>query len=1257
MREIRKGSLMAAKMKTMDGNTATAHVAYAMSETAAIYPITPSSTMGEVADEWATEGRENIFGQVLNIRELQSEAGAAGSVHGSLAAGALTTTFTASQGLLLMIPNMYKIAGELLPGVFHVSARALAAHALSIFGDHQDVMAVRQTGFALLCSSSVQECMDLALVAHLAAVESSVPFLHFFDGFRTSHEVQKIEVIDYEDMAALVNREKLAAFRAKAMNPEHPELRGTAQNPDIYFQGRERANPWYLAVPEIVAETMKKVSALTGRGYGLFDYVGHPEADRVIVAMGSGCETIEEVIAHLNGLGEKLGLVKVRLYRPFDGAGLLCAIPPTARNVTVLDRTKEPGALGDPLYTDVCAAYVERGGTIPELYAGRYGLGSKEFRPVHVKAVFDNMNGSGKRHFTVGIDDDVTGTSLPIAGPLSTTPEGTIQCRFWGMGADGTVGANKTAIKIIGDNTDMFVQAYFAYDSKKSGGITVSHLRFGKHPIRSTYLVDSADYIACHQTAYVQVYDVLEGIREGGIFVLNSPWGSLEDMERNLPAAMRRAIAAKRVRFYNVDAVKIAAEAGLGGRINMIMQTAFFKLSGVLPFEQATALLKDSIRREYGKKGERIVEMNIRGVDMAMESLVDIRYPESWSDASDSCGLDFRLQQEMPDYVRNVIFPILRQKGDDLPVSAFAPDGAFPFSTSRYEKRGVAINVPEWIKENCIQCNQCSFICPHSTIRPFLATDDETAAAPETFETLPATGKELKGLRFRIQVYPLDCMGCGNCADICPAKVSALVMKPLETHAEAQEINRKYAEELGYKGESMKRESLKGSQFRQPLLEFHGACSGCGESPYVRLVTQLFGERMMIANATGCTSIWGASAPTSPYRTNTEGFGPVWNNSLFEDAAEFGFGYWMAISQRRAYLASTVREALTGELPGEVREALSAWLENMSDAALSREHGNRLKELLPRVQDKPLLRDILSSADLFTKKSIWIFGGDGWAYDIGFGGLDHVISTGEDVNILVLDTEVYSNTGGQCSKATPLGSIAKFAAAGKRTSKKDLGRMAMTYGSVYVASISMGADKNQTLKALVEAEAHPGPSLVIAYATCINQGLRKGMGKSLEEQQLAVKSGYWPLYRYNPLLKREGKNPFVYESKDPDGSLQAFLSGEVRFSALERSHPETSAELRRELEREIWERHSIYRSMADWRPSEGDVPPEGGRDHTHVPSAAGASEQPAPVCVTATSDPRYSRPGGDEEMCDDGRAGIDKQIPSDEDHIGPDVKG
>jgi len=1234
---------MTKKMMTMDGNTAAAYVAYAMSETAAIYPITPSSTMAEVADDWAAKGRKNIFGQTLRIRELQSEAGAAGAVHGALVTGALTTTFTASQGLLLMIPNMYKIAGELLPGVFHVSARALATHALSIFGDHQDVMAARATGFAMLCSCSVQEAMDLALVAHLAALESSVPFVHFFDGFRTSHEVQKIEVIDYEDMAPLMNRDKLAAFRAKAMNPEHPELRGTAQNPDIYFQGRESANPFYIEAPAHVTAAMEKVGTLTGRKYRLFDYVGDPHAERVIISMGSSCETIEEVVRHLQQGGEKVGLVKVRLYRPFDADALFQAIPASATKVTVLDRTKEPGAPGEPLYTDVCTAYLERGGKIPELFAGRYGLGSKEFRPIHVKSVFENMKGTpGKRHFTVGIDDDVTGLSLPVSNHLSTTPPGTVQCRFWGMGADGTVGANKAAIKIIGDNTDLYAQAYFSYDSKKSGGITVSHLRFGKSPILSTYLVDSADFISCSQAPYVDVYDVLEGIKDGGTFLLNSPWKTVEDLDANLPAAMRRTIAQKKIRFYNVDAIAIAAESGLGGRTNMIMQTAFFNLSGVLPFDQAVSLLKDSIRKEYGRKGEQVVQMNLDAVDMAVQSLQEIKYPEAWLDAHDERTLNFRLEQQMPEYMRNTVFPILQQKGDYLPVSHFSPDGVFPVGTTRYEKRGVAINVPEWIKENCIQCNQCSFICPHATIRPFLATEEEMKNAPATYETIPAVAKDIKGHRFRIQVYPYDCMGCGNCADICPAKKSALVMKATSTQL-FQDENRKFAETLAPKGHLVKRTTLIGSQFQEALLEFSGACSGCGETPYARLITQLFGERMMVANATGCSSIWAASAPVSAYCTNHEGHGPAWNNSLFEDAAEFGYGYYMAISQRRERLVDLMQSALDDGASGDLREALSGWLAGRNDPELSRRHGDRLKELLPQGGNNPVLKEIAAASDLFTKKSIWVYGGDGWAYDIGFGGLDHVLSMGEDINMLVMDTELYSNTGGQCSKATQLGALARFAAGGKRTIKKDLGSMAITYGYVYVASVAIGADKNQTLKAIAEAEAYPGPSLVIAYSTCINQGLRKGMGKSIEESLLAVRSGYWPLYRYNPLLKKEGKNPFILESKEPDGSLQEFLSGEVRFHALEKTNPEVSRELRKQIEEDVTERFKLLKGMAEWHPSQGDVPRGGGRSHEHVP-ADGAKEPQAPICVSATSDARYSRPSEPEEVCDDGRAGIDKKL-------------
>ncbi|MEL7641970.1 MAG: pyruvate:ferredoxin (flavodoxin) oxidoreductase [Solidesulfovibrio sp.] len=1166
---------MAKKMKSMDGNTATTHIAYALSDTAAIYPITPSSTMGEIADEWAAKGLKNIFGQTLTIREMQSEAGAAGAVHGSLQAGALTTTFTASQGLLLMLPNMFKIAGEQLPGVFHVSARAIATHALSIFGDHSDVMAARSTGFAMLASASVQECMDLALVTHLASIEGSLPFVHFFDGFRTSHEIQKIETIAYEDIDTLVNHGKIAEFRARAMNPEHPNLRGTAQNPDIFFQGRERANPRYQALPGIVAAMMGKVGALTGRPYKLFDYVGAPDADRVIVSMGSSCETIEEVVNYLNGKGEKVGLVKVRLFRPVAPDYLFKVMPASAEVVTVLDRCKEPGSLGDPLYEDVCAAFIERGGAIPKLMSGRYGLGSKEFRPGMAKAVFDNMAAaSPKRHFVVGIDDDVSGTSLPMGGPLPTVPEGTVQCKFWGFGSDGTVGANKSAIKIIGDNTDLYAQGYFAYDSKKSGGITVSHLRFGKKPIQSTYLVDAADYVACHKPSYVHTYDILEGIKEGGTVVLNSPWGTAEELEKNLPGQMLRTIADKKLKVYNIDAVAIGAKVGLGARINMIMQTAFFKLAGVLPIDEAISLLKDSIRKTYGNKGEKIVKMNVDAVDMAMEGLVAIQVPASWTGAAEAVTE----QPNEPEYFSKVIRPILAQKGDAMPVSAFAADGSFPAATARYEKRGVAINIPHWIKENCIQCNQCSLVCPHATIRPFLADAAEMANAPDTYETVPATGKELTGMAYRMQVFPMDCMGCGSCAEVCPAKRKALVMKPLEEEGTVQAGNYDFALGLTNKAALVKRENLKGSQFHQPLLEFSGACAGCGETPYVKLLTQLFGERMLVANATGCSSIWGGSAPTSPYAVNADGFGPAWNNSLFEDAAEFGFGYNMALRQRRDKLADKVAFALEGPLSDALRAALAGWLTGKDDAAASRQYGDQMKSLLDT--NVPAQAAIAADADIFTKKSVWIFGGDGWAYDIGFGGLDHVIALGEDVNILVMDTEVYSNTGGQASKATPLGAIAKFAAAGKVTGKKDLAGMAMTYGYVYVASVAMGADKNQALKALIEAEAYPGPSLVIAYAPCINQGIRKGMGKSMEEAKLAVETGYWPLFRFNPRLKAEGKNPLAIDSKPATGDLGAFLSGEVRYAALEKMAPDMSRKYRAELAAAYTERFRHLQYMA-----------------------------------------------------------------------------
>jgi pyruvate-ferredoxin/flavodoxin oxidoreductase len=1168
---------MAEKFKTMDGNTAAAHVAYAMSDMCTLYPITPSSPMGEVADEWAAQGRKNIFGQTLTVRQLQSEAGAAASVHGSLAAGALTSTFTASQGLLLMIPNMYKMSGELLPGVLHVSARALAAHALSIFGDHQDVMAVRQTGFALLAASSVQEIMDLGLVAHLSAIESSIPFVHFFDGFRTSHEIQKIAVIDYKDMAKLANWDAIARFRARGANPERPELRGTAQNPDIYFQNREAANPYYLKVAGIVDAYMKKVGDLIGRNYRLFDYVGDPAAEHIVISMGSSCETIEEVVNHLRGKGEKVGLVKVRLYRPFSTQHLFEAIPRTAKIITALDRTKEPGSLGEPLYLDVCTAYMEKAQT-PKLLNGRYGLGSKEFNPAMAVAVFENMKTANpKNHFTVGIVDDVTQTSLEVGESLDVTPPGTVQCKFWGLGADGTVGANKSAIKIIGDNTDMYAQAYFAYDSKKSGGITISHLRFGHKPIQSTYQIDQADYVACHKDTYVDVYDVLEGIKEEGIFVLNSPW-TQEEMSEKLPAAMRQTIARKKLKFYNIDAVKIAGEVGLGGRINMIMQTAFFKLANVIPVDDALGYLKDQIQKMFGKKSQKIVDMNFAAVDKTLEHLVEIKYPASWADAiADAAAA----AKDEPEFVKNVMRPMVLQHGDKLPVSAFAPDGIFPVGTTRYEKRGVAINVPEWIMENCIQCNQCAMVCPHATIRPALLTEEELKNAPEGFEAKKAVGKELKEYYFRIQVDTLDCYGCGNCADICPAKKKALVMKPLETQTEKQIPLWSYFETLPVRDNLASRNSVKGSQFCQPLLEFSGACAGCGETPYAKLTTQLFGERMLIGNATGCSSIWGGSAPAIPWCVNQEGFGPTWGNSLFEDSAEFTYGMLLGTFQQRNKLADLMREALAADVAQEVKDAMSGWLDNMKDPAGSRQYGDQLKAMLPAHKDNALLAQIAAYSKLFTKKSFWIFAGDGAAYDIGYGGVDHVLATGEDINMLILDTEVYSNTGGQSSKATPTGSVARFAASGKKTPKKDMGRIAMTYGYIYVASVAMGANKQQLVKALVEAEAYDGPSLIIAYCPCINQGIMAGMGKSQEEEKLAVQSGYWPLYRYNPALKAEGKNPFILDSKKPDGSLDKFLEGEIRYASLKRTFPEEAQKLHALLVDQFNKRYEELALMAD----------------------------------------------------------------------------
>jgi pyruvate-ferredoxin/flavodoxin oxidoreductase len=1163
-------------IKSVDGNTAAAHVAYAFSDVAAIYPITPSSPMGEVVDEWAAEGRKNIFGQVLKVQELQSEGGAAGAVHGALSTGSFSSTYTASQGLLLMIPNMYKISGELMPCVFHVSARAIAGQALSIFGDHQDVMAARATGFAQIASGSIQEINDLALVSHLSTLRASVPFIHFFDGFRSSHEIQKIEMTNYEDIAKLVDRNAIKRHRERALNPEKPHLRGTAQNPDIYFQVNEAANKFYQAVPKIVEEEMKKVNKLTGRNYNLFDYFGAKDADRIIIMMGSGAEAAEETVEYLNKKGEKVGLIKVRLFRPFSAPHFLATIPKSVKKIAVLDRTKENGAYGEPLYLDV-SAVIQHSNIDLLIVGGRYGLGSKDFTPSMAKAVFDNLKmKEPKNNFTVGIVDDVTYTSLPVKEEIDATPEGLVQCKFWGLGGDGTVGANKDAIKIIGDNTDMFVQGYFAYDSKKSGGVTMSHLRFGKAPIKSTYLINTADYIACHNPSFVDKYDLLEGIKQDGTFVLNTSW-TLQDMEKCLPNSLKKKIAEKKLKFYTVDAVKIAEEIGLGGRINMVMQAVFFKLSKVLPVDDAISYLKEAIEETYGKKGKNIVEMNWKAVDAALENIKEISYPSSWVKA-----LPEKIKEaNLPDFIKNVMCPMNAQQGDKLPVSAFTPGGIFPIGTTKYEKRGVAINVPEWQIDHCIQCNQCAMVCPHAAIRPVLVTDEKLKKAPKGFNAKKAVGKGVENLSFRIQVYPEDCLGCGNCADICPSKEKALIMKPFATQIN-QIPNQKYSETIPIRSGEFDKYSVKGSQFRQPLLEFSGACAGCGETPYLKVITQLFGDRMIIANATGCSSIWGGSAPSVPFTVNKDGHGPAWANSLFEDTAEYGFGMVLSTIQRRNKLTYLINQAIKeNKVTGSTKEAFEKWLEHKDNAEGSKEWGNKIKELLGKNHSDKILNEIWENKTLLTKKSIWSIGGDGWAYDIGYGGLDHVIAMNEDINILVFDTEVYSNTGGQSSKATPIGSVAKFAASGKKTKKKDLGVMAMTYGYVYVASVAMGANKNQFLKAIKEAESYPGPSLIICYAPCINHGIKKGMGKTQEEEKLAVDAGYWPLYRYDPRLAEEGKNPFQLDSKEPNGTLKEFIMGEVRYNSLTRTFPNEAKRLHELLEKDVSERYKKYKSMAE----------------------------------------------------------------------------
>jgi pyruvate-ferredoxin/flavodoxin oxidoreductase len=1164
------------KMKTMDGNTAAAHVSYAFTDVAAIYPITPSSPMAEHVDEWVAQGRKNIFGQKVKVMEMQSEAGASGAVHGSLQGGALTTTYTASQGLLLMIPNMYKIAGELLPGVFHVSARAIAANSLSIFGDHQDVMACRQTGFALLAESSVQQVMDLSAVAHLSAIKGRVPFLNFFDGFRTSHEIQKIEVLEYDELAKLLDKDALKAFRRRALNPDHPVTRGTAQNPDIYFQEKEISNKYYDALPEIVENYMAEITKLTGREYHLFNYYGAEDADRLIIAMGSVCETIAETVDYLNSKGEKVGLLTVHLYRPFSIKHFFKYIPKTVKKIAVLDRTKEPGSTGEPLYLDVKNAFYGKD-VQPTIVGGRYGLGSKDTLPSDIVAVYENLKSdTPKDRFTIGIVDDVTNTSLPRATEIDVTPEGTKACKFWGLGSDGTVGANKSAIKIIGDHTDMYAQGYFAYDSKKSGGITVSHLRFGKSPIRSPYLIDKADFIAVHNQSYVHKYNVLEGLKKGGNFLLNTIW-TPEELERELPASMKRYIANNDINFYTLNAVKIAQEIGLGGRINMICQAAFFKIANIIPIEDAIKYLKEAVVTSYGKKGQKVVDMNNAAIDRGVDAVVKIDVPDSWKSVEDEAAAT----KEVPEFIEKIVYPINRQDGDKLPVSAFEgmEDGTFPAGTAAYEKRGVAINVPEWDVDKCIQCNQCSFVCPHAAIRPVLTTDEELAKAPKEFKSKPAMGA--KGLNFTIMVSPLDCAGCGNCADICPAKEKALTMKPIGTQLKNKDAW-DYAMSVSHKENPMKNKySVKGSQFEQPLLEFSGACAGCGETPYVKLVTQLFGDRMMVSNATGCSSIWGASAPATPYTTNYRGQGPAWANSLFEDNAEYGLGMHLGVSQTREKLVDDAKKALESGVSAELKAALEDWIANVNEGEGSRERADKLTAILEKEKGNDvLLNSLYENRDYFVKRSQWILGGDGWAYDIGYGGLDHVLASGEDVNVLVLDTEVYSNTGGQSSKATPAAAIAKFAASGKRTKKKDLGMMAMSYGYVYVAQISMGANKNQTLKAIREAEAYHGPSLIIAYAPCINHGLKAGMGKSQEEAKKAVECGYWALYRYNPELKEAGKNPFILDSKEPTGDFKEFLLGEVRYASLKKQFPEQAEALFEKTKRDAMERLEKYKKLA-----------------------------------------------------------------------------
>ncbi len=1173
---------MARKMKTMDGNHAAAHASYAYSDVAAIYPITPSSVMAEATDEWATQGRTNIFGQTVQVTEMQSEAGAAGAVHGSLAAGALTTTFTASQGLLLMIPNLYKVAGERLPGVFNVSARALASHALSIFGDHSDVYACRQTGAAMLCESSVQEVMDLTPVAHCAAIKGRLPFINFFDGFRTSHEIQKIEQWDYEDLKDMVDMDAIDAYRKDALNPNHPCQRGSAQNPDIFFQAREACNPYYDAMPAIVQEYMDKVNAKIGTNYKLFNYYGAQDAEKVIVAMGSVCDTIEETIDYMMAAGEKVGVVKVRLYRPFSAEALIAAIPDSAKQITVLDRTKEPGAQGEPLYLDVVAALKGTKFNDTPIFTGRYGLGSKDTTPAQIVAVFNNTT---KQKFTIGIVDDVTNLSLPMGAPLVTTPEGTINCKFWGLGADGTVGANKNSIKIIGDNTDMYAQAYFDYDSKKSGGVTMSHLRFGKKPIKSTYLIHKANFVACHNPSYVTKYNMVQELVDGGTFLLNCPW-DMEGLEKHLPGQVKAFIANHNIKFYVIDGVKIGIETGMGPtRINTILQSAFFKLADIIPETQAIDLMKAAAKATYGRKGDDVVAKNWAAIDEGAKQVVEIQVPDSWKNAADE-GLTMTHatngRKDAVDFVNNIQAKVSAQEGNTLPVSAFNAyvDGTTPSGTSAYEKRGIAVNIPVWKSENCIQCNRCAYVCPHAVIRPVAMTAEEAAKVPAGMQVLDMTG--MPDMKFAIVVSAYDCTGCGSCANVCPGKkgAKALEMANMEANVGCQ-TGFDYAVTLPEKPEviaKFKEATVKGSQFKTPLLEFSGACAGCGETPYAKLITQLFGDRMYIANATGCSSIWGNSSPSTPYTVNQKGQGPAWSNSLFEDAAEFGYGMLLAQNAIRGGLKTKVEDLAANAEKEDVKAAAKEWLDTYGCGATNGTATDKLVAALEACGcDKA--QAILKDKEFLAKKSQWIFGGDGWAYDIGFGGVDHVLASGQDINIMVFDTEVYSNTGGQASKATPTGAIAQFAAGGKDVKKKDLASIAMSYGYVYVAQISMGADFNQCVKAIAEAEAYPGPSLIIAYAPCINHGIKKGMSKAQTEEQLAVEAGYWHCFRFNPALAEEGKDAFALDSKEPSGDYQAFLDGEVRYNALKRANPERASKLFDKNESEAKARYTYLNKL------------------------------------------------------------------------------